>query len=173
MNEYIQHQLTLVLHNIRSAYNVGSLFRSADAFGVERVLLTGYTPTPAPSGALYRSAAQKMIAKTALGAETFLSWKRYATWKEAAICLRQQGYLLVALEQSTKSLSLFHPPSELQKSKRIALILGNECRGLHWRILSQCDTILEIPQQGRKESLNVAVAGGIALAALTFCTRKP
>lgn len=164
----------LILNNIRSAYNVGSIFRTADAVGVTKIYLCGITPTPGPIENDYPSSPSSSgspsatrISKTALGAEKAVPWEyRKQTWK----CLlelknqsasRRTKIKIVALEQSPKSISLFKykPP----KNTVIALIVGNEVNGLNKKILSYADKIVEIPMHGKKESLNVSVATGIAL----------
>ncbi len=150
--------MVLVLHNIRSVHNVGSMFRTADAAGVSKIILSGYTPTP-----LDRFGRLRLdLAKVALGAEKTIPWEHTAAAAPALVRLQQAGYLLLAIEQSPNSVSLFdwHPPSP---SQPLALIVGNEVRGLSPAILKQCDAILEIPMRGAKESLNVSVAAGIAL----------
>lgn len=144
----------LVVHNVRSILNVGSMFRTADAAGVSKIYLSGYTPTP-------NSHADK-IAKTALGAEKFVSWEHHAqTWRLLAH-LKKEGVCVVALEQSPRSKNIF----KFKAKFPLALVVGNEVRGLSTKILKQCDNVLEIPMHGKKESLNVAVAAGIALYAL-------
>jgi len=139
----------VVLHNIRSCYNVGSVFRSADAFGAEKIFLGGYTPNPGKD---------KRIAKTALGAEESVPWE--AVWHTNQLLkrLKQEKIRIVAIEQSPQSQKLqsyspFFP---------CALVLGNEVKGLSQQMLSHCDDVAEIPMLGKKESLNVAVAFGIA-----------
>lgn len=139
----------VILHNIRSCYNVGSIFRTSDAFGVEKIYLGGYTPNPEKDRA---------IAKTALGAEKSVKWE--AVWHTNKLIerLKKERIRVVALEQSSQS-------KNLQKHKPkfpCALVVGNEVRGLSKAILSHCDEVIEIPMLGKKESLNVSVAFGIA-----------
>jgi tRNA G18 (ribose-2'-O)-methylase SpoU len=142
-------RLVVVCHNIRSAYNIGSIFRTADGAGVAKVYLTGYTPAPPHAG----------ISKTALGAEKFVNWEKISKLDTAIKKLKKEKYELAAVEQNTKSTSydFFKPKG------KVALILGNEVRGLSSAILRRCDKIIEIPMRGEKESLNVAVAFGIAV----------
>lgn len=147
----------VIAHNIRSLYNVGSIFRTADAFGLSKIYLTGYTGKP-------ENAVQKQrIAKTALGAEDFVSWE----YKKSAVVLikklKAQGYKIIALENNVISKKL-----PIGKTKfPVALLLGEETKGVVAGLLELCDEVLEIPMQGQKESLNVSVAFGIAAFALT------
>lgn len=148
-------EIQVLLHNIRSAHNVGSIFRTADAAGVTKVLLSGYTPTPADTF----GRIQKDIAKTALGAERFLPWK-YA--KEPKVLLqkaRKEGFEIVGIEQDARAQDY----RSFKMGKKTLFLLGNEVRGLSPALRGACDTILEIPMRGEKESLNVAVAAGIVL----------
>ena len=145
----------LVLNNLRSVENVGSIFRTAEALGIEKVILIGTTPTPLDRFGRKR----KDLAKVALGAEEFLPWEYY---KEITYCpanLRKEGYEILALEQSKDSKII----SEFKPSSKFALILGNEVDGIERGVLNECDHVLEIPMLGKKESLNVSVAAGIAL----------
>ena len=147
--------LTLILHNIRSVYNVGAIFRTADASGIEKIYLTGYTPSPLDRFGRVR----KDIMKTALGAEKSVAWECRLSTSEAIAEHVEKGYKIVALEQSLKSIDYkkFKPP------EKTALIIGEERYGITEDILNQCDEIIEIPMRGIKESLNVSVATGIAL----------
>lgn len=148
-------QRMLLLHNIRSAHNVGSIFRTADAAGVAKLFLSGYTPRPTDRF----GRVQKEIAKTALGAQNFVTWE-YAKTPDAFIKkLRAEGFRIVGIEQDARARDYrsFTP-------KQPALFLvGNEVRGLSPALRRACDELLEIPMRGRKESLNVAVAAGIVL----------
>lgn len=150
--------LVLILHDIRSEENVGSMFRSADAFGVERVFLTGYTPAPLDR---FKRPVHK-IAKTALGAELSVPWEKC----ELAACvahLRNEGARIIALEQDEHAIELgdYAPPQSW------ALVVGNEVLGLEPEVLALADDVVEIPMLGTKESLNVAVAAGITLYQLS------
>lgn len=142
-----------VCHNIRSRENIGSVFRTADAFGVAKIFLTGYTPAP----------PHEKISKTALGAENFVPWEKIFSTARLIKKLRADGFEIVALEQSQKSINVarYHP------KKNTALIIGNEISGIPPRILRQCDVIVEIPMRGRKESLNVAIAFGVVAYIMT------
>jgi len=152
------HKVSLVLHNIRSALNVGSLFRTADAAGVSKIYLGGYTPTP----------EQDKVSKTALGSEKVILWKKVSqTWRVLEQ-LKKEGNTIVALEQSKNSVDYrkFRPRFPL------VLVLGNEVAGLSSQILKYCDQAIELPMRGKKESLNVSVAGGIALYKINEASYK-
>ena len=140
-----------VLENIRSAYNVGSVFRTADAFLIESIYITGYTAKP----------PHKEITKTALGAQETVDWNYFSTTKEAIEDLRKNEYKVFAVEQVTDSISLetIHNLS----FEKIAFIFGNEVAGVDQKIISFCDGCVEIPQFGMKHSLNISVAAGIVL----------
>ncbi len=144
--------MILIAHDIRSLHNVGAIFRSADAFGVEKIYLSGYTGHP----------PQKEIAKTALGSEHRVAWEHNEDLPSLLAKLREQGYLIVALENRVDSV----PIDELKTEKQIVLLLGNETEGIAQEILLLCDETVEIPMPGAKRSLNVSVATGIALFAL-------
>lgn len=148
-------EYVLILHNIRSAHNVGAIFRTADAAGIAKIHLTGYTPTPLDRFGKPRSD----IAKTALGAEKTVLWEYNKTPRSVLLVLESEGISLIAIEQSPRSVDY----KKIKISNHTAFIIGNEVRGLSARLLAQCDTIAEIPMRGRKESLNVSVAAGIAL----------
>lgn len=143
--------LTVVLDNVRSLNNIGSIFRTCDAFAVERLLLCGISQTP-PSAEIH---------KTALGAEESVDWRYYATTGEAVDALKTEGYTVCCLEQVKGSVSLekFIP----EAGRRYAFIAGHEVDGVAQDIVDRCDLCLEIPQSGTKHSLNVAVSSGIAI----------
>lgn len=153
----------LILHNIRSAYNVGSIFRTADGVGAFKVYLTGYTPAPYGGKKILMHQAEKMIAKTALGAEKHILWEKTKDIGKLIQKLKKEGVRIVAVEQSKSSVDYkkFRPKFPL------ALVLGNEVRGIDKKILKQCDAAIEIPMRGKKESLNVAVAAGIVMYELS------
>lgn len=155
--------MILILHNIRSAHNVGAMFRTADGVGVSEIILSGHTPTPPKADALHLTDADKALRKTALGAEKFVPWKKVATLLPLLKDLKRTGFELVALEQALGSVDY----RDYRPSKNVALIVGNEVRGVDSRILKRCDVIVEIPMRGRKNSLNVSVATGIALYRIT------
>lgn len=158
-------EIILLLHNIRSCHNVGSILRTGEAFGIKEVIFSGYTPYPTltddarlPHISTKLSAA---IAKTALGAEKKLKMQRF---DEPPIAdLKNDGYKIVALEQHPDSINIrdYHPTS------KIALLLGEEVHGVEPRLLAKCDEIIEISMLGSKESFNVSVSTGIALYQLT------
>lgn len=139
-----------VLENVRSAYNVGSVFRTADAFLLEGIYLCGYTAFP----------PHKEIRKTALGAEESVHWKHFKTIAEAMADLKERGYALYAVEQAQNSIKL-NQWEESPKPGKIAVILGNEVTGVEQTTIEQCDGCIEIPQLGMKHSLNVSVAAGV------------
>lgn len=159
MTERKKKKLVLIVHNVRSALNVGALFRTADGAGVEKIFLTGYTPAPPKQNTTYLTKAEKALKKTALGAEEWVAWKKVVSFGKVAAELRDAGYTIVALEQHEKSVDY----RKYVPKKSIALVIGNEPRGVDAKILKQCDAIIEIPMHGKKNSLNVAVATGIAL----------
>ena len=151
--------MIIILDNIRSAHNVGSMFRTADGAGVDQIILSGYTPIPPKRDALYFTPADKALRKTALGAECSVPWKKVASLTHLMSRLKKEGYEVVALEQFPGSIEYqdYHPQSD------VALIVGNEVGGVEEKVLKRCDVILEIPMRGSKNSLNVSVAAGIAL----------
>lgn len=154
-------KLLVIVHNVRSAHNVGSIFRTADAVGVEKIYLCGYTPIPETRG---RKAGNTKITKTALGAEMTVPWEYRSQAAPLLKIMQQEGYKLLALEQSRTSKDIF----SFQPNFPAVLIVGNEVRGLPPSILKTCDQVVEIPMRGKKESLNVSVATGIALYALGY-----
>ena len=160
-------KIVLVGHNIRSAHNVGSLLRTADGLGVSRVCLSGYTPYPSSTTdkRLPHLAAKidRQIHKTALGAETSVTWSHFDDVFTLIDQLRKEGFLIAALEQSADSTDL----NQFQPPQSIALVVGSEVEGLDSRVLEASDVRLEIPMLGAKESFNVAVAAAIAI----YCLR--
>lgn len=156
-------QLTVILYNIRSTYNVGAILRTCDCLGVERVIFTGYTPFFDKGLPYEQEKLRKQIHKTALGAEETLDWSR-AEINDTIRELKGQGYAIVALEQGEHSLNLADSP---ELPEKIALILGEEVHGIPVELLAECNHLLEIPMLGKKESFNVSVATGIALWEIT------
>lgn len=158
--------IVLIAHNIRSTHNVGAIFRTAEGFGVSRIILSGYTPYPQLTDDTrlphIASKLTSQIHKTALGAEALVpfSYQEVPDFSE----LRQAGYRIVGLEQDKRStpLSLYEAPDS------IALVIGEEVDGISAELRDACDDIVEIPMHGEKESFNVSVATGIALYALTI-----
>ncbi len=145
-----------VLENVRSAYNVGSVFRTADAFLIDAIYITGYTAKP----------PHKEIKKTALGAEETVDWKHFPSAKEAIEVLKQDGYRVFAVEQVESGISL----EEFDVSGKIAVIFGNEVSGVDQSTIALCDGTIEIPQLGMKHSLNIATAAGVVLWELVRTT---
>lgn len=148
-------QIYLILHNIRSLHNVGSIFRTADAAGVKKIFLTGYTPAPFDVFGKVR----KEIRKTALGAEKYLEWEKTSDLGKIIKKLKKQGFFIVAVEQTKGAVNY----SKFKPKFPLVLILGNEIRGLSKIILKKCNKVIQIPMYGKKESLNVSVAAGIVL----------
>jgi 23S rRNA (guanosine2251-2'-O)-methyltransferase len=148
-------QVAVLLHNIRSTHNVGSIFRTADAAGVDKIYLTGYTPTPVDRF----GRVQKDIAKTALGAEQYLPWD-YSRSPSALIKkLHREGWIIVAAEQDKRSKDY----RSFNSKGKTVFVFGNEVLGLSKSLRDECDKIVEIPMHGKKESLNVSVTAGIVL----------
>lgn len=143
--------IVVVLDHVRSLYNVGSVFRSSDAFCIEGVVLCGITARP----------PHPEIHKTALGAEESVEWKYFEKTEEALSWLKQQGYTVLAIEQCEGSTML--QDFQRQPGKKYAVVLGNEVKGVQQQVVDLCDGCLEIPQYGTKHSLNVSVAAGIIL----------
>jgi tRNA G18 (ribose-2'-O)-methylase SpoU len=141
-------KIVAIVHNVRSLHNVGSIFRTADAVGIDKIYLTGYTGTP----------PRREIAKVSLGAEKYLSWEKHIRIDKVITQLKKDGFLVVALEQSKKAVSL----TKFKPCFPLAIIVGNEVRGLTPQVLALADKVVEIPMLGKKESLNVGVAFGIA-----------
>lgn len=145
----------LILHNIRSAENVGAIFRTADATGIKKLYFTGYTPTPLDRFGRKR----KDVAKTALGAEEFVPWEQKKNLFSLLARLKKEKFLIIGIEQDKKSIDY----KKVKLKEKNALIVGTEVSGIPKNILKKCDIIAEIPMLGKKESLNVSVATGIAL----------
>ena len=143
-----QQKFYVICHNIRSAFNVGSIFRTADALAVEKIFLCGYTPTP----------KDEKVKKTSLGAEESVEWEKCGqTWRIIER-LKKDGVFVMALEKSAKSKAHY----KFKPKWPLALVIGNEVEGLSESILQRCDEVIELPMLGDKESLNVGVAFGAA-----------
>ncbi|MEP7257425.1 MAG: RNA methyltransferase [Flavitalea sp.] len=140
-----------VMDNVRSMHNVGSVFRTADAFLIRGLCLCGYTPQP----------PHRDIHKTALGATETVAWNYFATAVEAVECLKSAGYVVFAVEQVEKSIPLHEFSSN--QYENLAVVFGNEVSGVDPAVLALCDGCIEIPQWGMKHSLNISVAAGIVL----------
>ncbi|MEX2364104.1 MAG: RNA methyltransferase, partial [Balneolaceae bacterium] len=147
-------RVKILLHNIRSMHNVGSTFRSADAFGVSELLLSGYTPVP----------PRTEINKTAIGAEEFVEWSGWDDVEEMFASLKKQNYYIVGLEQTENSTDF--PDFDASLHENICLVFGNEVTGIDEEILPFIDEFVVIPQYGQKHSLNVSVAAGVVLYGL-------
>jgi tRNA G18 (ribose-2'-O)-methylase SpoU len=145
----------IILDNVRSLHNIGSVFRTADAFLCEAIYLCGISATP----------PNKEIHKSALGAENSVHWEYFASVKDAALKAKSDGYRVVVIEQTdqSKALDQWHDTSE-----KIALIFGNEVRGVSDEVLEVADEAIEIPQFGTKHSFNISVCAGIVLYQLFF-----
>ena len=143
--------LVVVLDNVRSCHNIGSVFRTSDALLVEKIYLCGITSTP----------PDKEIRKTALGAENSVAWEYLTSTLEIVSRLKEEGYVIVAIEQVEKSISLenYVPPENI----KLALVFGNEVKGVQQEVVDVCDFALEIPQYGTKHSFNISVSVGIVL----------
>lgn len=144
--------IVLIAHNIRSIWNIGTLFRTGDAFGVEHIHLTGYTAQP----------PRKEISKTALGAEVWIPWSYTKDPLEVIQKRRAEGFIIIALEKNDRSIAI----DTLRSDKPICMIIGHEVLGVNADLLAASDAVVHINMQGKKESLNVSVATGIALYAL-------
>jgi 23S rRNA (guanosine2251-2'-O)-methyltransferase len=160
--------IVLIAHNLRSSHNVGSLLRTAEGLGVNKVYLTGYTPHPtAENDPRLPHIARKVsaqISKTALNAEKLVDWKHQAEVSEIITQLKADGYVIAALEQTKSSKNL----ADYQSPAKIVLIVGREIEGIELKVLELCDLSLEIPMFGKKESFNVVQAAAMALYHLRF-----
>ena len=143
--------IVVVLDNVRSCNNVGSIFRTSDALLVRKIFLCGITATP----------PDKEIHKTALGSESTVEWEYFKTTEEAVELLKHENYTIIAVEQVEGSISLndFLP----EDNEKLALIFGNEVKGVQQEVVNSCDKTIEIPQFGTKHSFNIAVSAGIVI----------
>ncbi|MCB0699482.1 MAG: RNA methyltransferase [Chitinophagales bacterium] len=145
-----KHKIIVIMDDIRSMHNVGSAFRTCDAFFVEAIYLCGYTPQP----------PHREIHKTALGATETVSWKYFETTQEAVAAAKAEGYAIIAIEQAHDSI----PLQEFKWDKQpLALVFGNEVSGVNEEVMQQADKCIEIPQWGSKHSLNISVSMGVVL----------
>ena len=159
---YMKKQNIIILHDIRSVQNVGAMFRTADAAGVNKIYLTGYTPAPLDRFGRKR----KDLAKSALGAEEFVTWEQKKNIFPLITKLKEEKYFIVAIEQDKKSVDYKKVSARGGSAlggKKLAFIVGAEVTGIPKNIVKKCDLIAEIPMRGQKESLNVSVALGIVL----------
>lgn len=156
-------QIIIIAHDIRSCHNVGSLLRTAEGLGIEKVYLTGYTPYPIFDGderlPHISRKIDKDIRKTALGAENQVSWEYEPEVTTVFERLKADGYQIAALEQATDSIQL----PEFKPGDKIAILLGREVEGIDTQIIKNCDVTLEIPMFGKKESFNVVQAAAMVL----------
>jgi 23S rRNA (guanosine2251-2'-O)-methyltransferase len=143
--------LVVVLDNIRSLYNIGSVFRTSDAFLIEKIYLCGITACP----------PHRDIHKTALGATESVAWEYFKETRQAIIKLKAEGYRIIAVEQTDMSMELKELKTE--EGQKYVLVFGHEIRGVDQRIIDLCDASIEIPQFGTKHSLNISVSAGIVL----------
>ncbi len=159
-------EIIVIAHNIRSTHNVGAIFRTAEGFGIKKIILSGYTPYPKTlKDARLPHIAEKLtsqIHKTALGAEEIVDFEYVESPPLSE--LKDAGYRIIALEQAETSITLpdYHAP------QKVALLLGEEVHGIEPELLALCEDIIEIPMVGKKESFNVSVATGIALYQLSL-----
>lgn len=150
-----KRDVRVLLHNIRSAHNVGAMFRTADAVGVSHLYLSGYTPAPLDR---FRRPV-KEIAKTALGAELAIPWEYVIEPRELIVKFKNEGFVVVGIEQDARAVDY----KTYAPSKKTLLLVGSEVEGLSAALRELCDVLCEIPMHGEKESLNVSVAFGVAL----------
>jgi tRNA G18 (ribose-2'-O)-methylase SpoU len=150
-----KNEISVLLHNIRSSYNVGSIFRTCDAIGVDRIYISGYTPTPKDRFGL----ARKDVAKVALGAEKNIAWQEIKNPKKLLTGLKEKGVKIIALEQAENSVDY----KKVKITSDTIFIVGNEVDGVEKNILALAEIVAEIPMSGKKESLNVSVAFGVAM----------
>lgn len=143
--------LIIILDNIRSLNNIGSIFRTADAFLVKKIYLCGITATP----------PHKDIQRTALGATDSVQWEYAENTVDVVQKLQDEGVYVAAIEQAESSISLYD--FELRKEITYAVVFGNEVKGVHQEVVSKCDSVIEIPQYGTKHSLNISVSVGVVL----------
>lgn len=151
----MQKEAVLIIHNIRSVYNVGALFRTADAVGISKIILSGYTPAPIDRFGRKRNDFHKC----ALGSEDSVSWEVSSNVEETIGVLKKGGYVVVGLEQSDQSVDY----KEVEVRQKTAVIIGSEVGGMDPELLAECDIVAEIPMKGMKDSLNVSVATGVLL----------
>ena len=146
-----KHHIMIILDNVRSLNNVGSVFRTADAFLIEGIYLCGITARP----------PDKEIHKTALGATESVDWQYFKDTLDAVLLMKQKGYIIIAVEQTDKSIMLqdFQPDAD----EKYALVFGHEVKGVAQSVVDKCDISIEIPQYGTKHSFNIAVSAGIVL----------
>ena len=150
-------KITVILDNVRSQHNIGSVFRTADSFFIERIILCGICAVP-PTPEIHKSA---------LGAEFSVDWQYYKNTSEAVAALKEEGYIIISVEQAENSIMLHN--FEPDPNKKYALVFGNEVKGVSQDVVDMSDSVLEIPQFGTKHSLNISVSAG---AVLWDCCKK-
>ena len=150
-------KITVILDNVRSQHNIGSVFRTADSFFIERIILCGICAVP-PTPEIHKSA---------LGAEFSVDWQYYKNTSEAVAALKEEGYMIISVEQAENSIMLHN--FEPDPDKKYALVFGNEVKGVSQDVVDMSDSVLEIPQFGTKHSLNISVSAG---AVLWECCKK-
>jgi tRNA G18 (ribose-2'-O)-methylase SpoU len=158
--EIVKTPITVILDNIRSCNNIGSVFRTSDALLIEKVILCGITATP----------PNKDIHKTALDAEKSVPWEYFEETEDAVHRLKENGYRVFAVEQVENSISL--PDFTPKKDQKLALVFGNEVKGVQQSVVNSCDGAIEIPQYGTKHSFNISVSAGIVLWDLVYKLRS-
>ncbi len=151
----MKREIAVLLHNIRSTHNVGSIFRTSDALGITKIYLSGFSPTPVDKFGKPR----KDITKVALGGEKNISWEYSKNPEKIIKKLKKSNYQIIGLEQTKNSQDY----KKVKIESPALFIVGNEVEGIERKILSLCDVVVEIPMKGKKESLNVSVAFGVAL----------
>lgn len=151
--------LIIIADNVRSMHNVGSIFRTSDAFLVEKIYLCGITPTP----------PHREIQKTALGATESVDWQYAENTLDVVNQLKKEGWTILALEQTTNSVML--DKLKIEKGEKIAIVLGNEVEGVNQEVINLCNKAVEIPQFGTKHSFNVSVSCGIILWQVYLCLK--
>jgi tRNA G18 (ribose-2'-O)-methylase SpoU len=175
-SKILNRRIAVILHNLRSTHNVGSIFRTADGAGAEKIYLCGITPTPLDRFGSYR----KEIKKVALGAEQTVPWEEARSTVALLRRLKSDGWTIVAVEQAPRAKNIWSVVPKLKREEKVAVVLGAEVRGLPPSVLAAADVVLEIPMRGAvvrhahhprhtgrgKESLNVSVAAGIVLFSL-------
>lgn len=159
MKKNTTSDICVLLHNIRSTHNVGSIFRTADALGVAKIYISGYTPAPLDRFGKPR----KDVAKVALGAEKNIEWEQVANPKKIIAQLKSKKYEIIAIEQSAESIDY----KKVKIKSDALVVVGNEVGGVEKSVLDLCDVIAEIPMRGKKESLNVSVAFAVAIYRMT------
>lgn len=153
----LKNEVVVVLPDIRSSYNIGSIFRTSDATGISKIYICGYSPCPTDKF----NRPQKEIAKTALGAEKRIPWEYKKDVQRVIKNLKEEGFVVVAVEQDERSIT--YKKFFKNREDKIAIVFGNEVEGLSKKIIALCDAVVDIPMLGEKESLNVSVSAGIVL----------